>query len=93
MRKFDMISISMARKLAMDDDYIVIDLRSRSEYEQGHIKYAVNIPNGEVNTIIRNVPKDKIYIFYCRRGSRSFSVAGEMAERGYRSMAVVGGYR
>ena len=93
MNRFDLVSIDTARKGAMEKGYIVVDLRSRSEFDKGHIENAINIPEGDIRKIDSFGRKGDIWILYCRRGSLSFRLASEMANQGYKVMAVVGGYR
>ena len=93
MNIFDLVSIDTARKRAMEKGYIVVDLRSRSEFDKGHIENAINIPEGDIRKIDSFGRKGDIWILYCRRGSLSFRLASEMANQGYKVMAVVGGYR
>ena len=93
MNRFDLVSIDTARKRAMEKGYIVVDLRSRSEFDKGHIENAINIPEGDIRKIDIFGRKGDIWILYCRRGSLSFRLASEMANQGYKVMAVVGGYR
>ena len=93
MNRFDLVSIDTARKRAMEKGYIVVDLRSRSEFDKEHIENAINIPEGDFRKIDSFGRKGDIWILYCRRGSLSFRLASEMANQGYKVMAVVGGYR
>ena len=93
MNRFDLVSIDTARKRAMEKGYIVVDLSSRSEFDKGHIENAINIPEGDIRKIDSFGRKGDIWILYCRRGSLSFRLASEMANQGYKVMAVVGGYR
>ena len=93
MNRFDLVSIDTARKRAMEKGYIVVDLRSRSEFDKGHIENAINIPEGDIRKIDSFGRKGDIWILYCRIGSLSFRLASEMANQGYKVMAVVGGYR
>ena len=93
MNRFELVSIDTARKMAMEKGYIVVDLRSRSEFDKGHIENAINIPDGDIRKIDSFGRKGDTWILYCRRGSLSFRLASEMANQGYKVMAVVGGYR
>ena len=47
---------------------VLVDARSESEYSQGHIPKAVNIPPEKVGLISTFLPKDKkiLIVFYCR---------------------------
>ena len=93
MGKFNFISIEEARKLALDNGYIVVDLRSEKEYYNSHIENAINIPSADVSQILEFGKKEHTWILYCRRGSLSFKLASELSDYGYKALAVVGGYR
>lgn len=93
MNKFELISVDKAKLLAMEPGYIVVDLRNRAEYDKKHIENSVNIPEGNIRKIDDFNRKNDIWILYCRRGSLSFRLASEMAEKGYKVMAVVGGFQ
>ncbi|OQP60079.1 ArsR family transcriptional regulator [Niastella vici] len=45
---------------------VVLDVRPTSEYENGHIPGAVNIPIEDLATQLRKLPKNKEYVAYCR---------------------------
>lgn len=93
MNRFEMITLDKAKMLSMEEGYIVVDLRSREEFDRSHVENAINIPDADIYTIDSFGRFDSIWILYCRRGSLSFRLANEMAQRGYNVMAVVGGYR
>jgi len=46
---------------------VIIDSRSASQFEEAHIKGAVNIPLGEMeqDPTLPKVPKDSWLVFYC----------------------------
>ena len=63
-------------------DFLIIDVRTPSEYKNGHLKGAVNI-----NLISETIKEDlskldsrKIYLIYCRSGYRS-SLAVSMMQK------------
>lgn len=93
MNKFELISVEKAKTLAMEPGYIVVDLRSRQEFDKNHIENAVNIPEGNIKKIDDFNRKNDIWVLYCRRGSLSFRLASEMADKGYKVMAVIGGFQ
>ncbi|REJ11156.1 ArsR/SmtB family transcription factor [Halobacillus trueperi] len=49
-----------------EDSHILIDVRPKAEYLSGHLDGAISIPMEELNDYIRNLPKDKKVIAYCR---------------------------
>ena len=73
-------------------DAIIIDLRDVEEYEISHLKTAINIPYWEIQKC-RRLPKGKLLVLYCSRGSSSLFAARELMKMGYRVKSVVGGIR
>ena len=66
-------------------DLVSIDTARKKAMEKGYI-----VVDLKIDSFGR---KGDIWILYCRRGSLSFRLASEMANQGYKVMAVVGGYR
>lgn len=52
---------------------------------------ARNIPYENLEMYQKYLPKDKLYILYCDRGSSSLMAARELSKEGYRTVTVVGG--
>jgi len=65
------ITITDAKKLVKQDDFIFIDVRE--EWEQPRIKEldAIQIPLDELDEITYQIPKDKKIIVFCQTGGRS----------------------
>lgn len=45
---------------------LVLDVRPQEEYQEGHIPGAISIPTGELEQRIKDLPKDKQIVAYCR---------------------------
>jgi rhodanese-related sulfurtransferase len=58
-------------KGAVDAGAAVIDVREASEYEQGHIAGAVNIPLRTLAQSVDQIPTDQPVIVYCASGHRA----------------------
>ncbi|MBI4488033.1 MAG: rhodanese-like domain-containing protein [Deltaproteobacteria bacterium] len=43
---------------------MIIDVRSREEYEQSHIKGSIPIPLGEIPLHLAEIPRDKLVVLY-----------------------------
>lgn len=75
------------------DDILVVDVRTRDEYEAGHIPGAILIPN----ETIRNMPPDELpdtgakILIYCRSGNRSYQASLKLLEMGYDFIYDFGG--
>ena len=54
------------RKLVRDGDVTVIDVRPADEYEAGHIPGALSIPVSELKRRLRELPKRREILAYCR---------------------------
>ncbi len=87
------ITFYEAKKLSNENGYIIVDLRNRSDYDNGHIENAINIPGGDIRVIEQYKRKELTWVLYCQRGSLSFKLASIMEDRGYKVLAVVGGFR
>lgn len=74
-------------------DYIIIDVRTESEYQQGHIKNAINIPNESIDESVSEIltNKDQLLLVYCRSGNRSKQASEKLAKLGYSNIYEFGG--
>ena len=75
------------------EEVLWIDVRSASEYADGHVDGAVNIPHTEIAQRIGEVTNDKeatIYL-YCRSGRRSGIALDVLQEAGYEGSVNIGG--
>ena len=71
----------------------LVDARTASEYAEGHIPGAVNIPNESIgSTNLSQLPdqKQKLLV-YCRSGNRSKQAAEKLAALGYLNVYEFGG--
>jgi len=57
----------LKEKLDAGADLVVVDVRSKEEFEQGHIPGAISIPYSEMKARYRELPRDKEIITYCAR--------------------------
>ncbi len=75
------------------EGYIILDVRSQSEYDEGHIPGAILIPNTEIEERAEeSLPdKDQLILVYCRSGRRSKLAAETLVELGYTNIREFGG--
>ncbi len=70
----------------------VLDVRSPSEWDAGHIAGAVHVPGGELPARFDEVPRDKTVAIVCGSGYRSSVAASVLQREGFkRVMNVAGG--
>lgn len=69
-------------KLIAEDNYIILDVRTKEEYEESHIKGAENIPYDEIDDSI-TLDKNKTIMVYCKSGKRSSIAKESLKKLGY----------
>lgn len=74
-------------------DLNIIDIRSKYQYDLGHILKAKNIPQ-EYLLISpeRYLNKNRLYYIYCQYGVSSKAVADRLNTLGYKTISINGGY-
>ena len=76
-----------------ENEYLILDVRTRKEYAQGHIPGAICVPNEEIGE--KEVPelpeKDRLSLVYCRSGNRSKQAARKLVALGYHNIVEFGG--
>lgn len=70
----------------------IIDVRTRGEYEGGHIRGSVNIPLDRLQDHLSKIKKDKPVITCCASGMRSASAKGILVSRGFKEVYNGGGW-
>lgn len=53
------------------ENFDIIDVRTKEEYEKGHVEGAINIPYDEILEHLDMINKDKPTVLYCRSNSRA----------------------
>lgn len=71
----------------------LVDLREKDEVLVAGIEGAINIPFSQISSELSNVPKDLPVYVFCRTGDWSEEVAEILAERGYDTYNVLGGFK
>jgi len=88
------ISGKEAKKM-MDEnkDIIILDVRTREEYQEGHIEGAILIPDDEITEKAESMLTDKseTILVYCRSGRRSANASRELSDLGYINIYDFGG--
>jgi phage shock protein E len=73
-------------------DAVLLDVRTREEYAEGHIPGSINIPISDISDVVNVVQDhDKQIFVYCLRGSRSKKAVDQMRILGYRNAISIGG--
>ena len=87
------ISAEEAYEMMASQEVVVVDVRTREEYDGGHIENAVLVPNESIGSEMPEALPDKeaTLLVYCRSGRRSKDAAQKLLALGYQSVYDFGG--
>ena len=90
---YQKISAEEAYEMMASQEVVVVDVRTREEYDGGHIENAVLVPNESIGSEMPEVLPDKeaTLLVYCRSGRRSKDAAEKLLALGYQSVYDFGG--
>ena len=77
-------------KLVKNKEFL-LDVREEYEYQDGHIKGAINLPLREILEKKDTLPKDKDIYVYCRSGHRSADAVNFLKSLGFEKVHNVDG--
>src|SRR5205809_794365 len=60
------LEIGELLKRARSKEIVILDARPPNEYAAGHIPGAISVPVDELNRRLKQLPKGKEYVAYCR---------------------------
>ena len=73
------------------DEVMLIDVRQKSEWDEGHIPGAIHFEGGRVAWEDLPFPHDKPLAIQCSSGNRSMSISSVLRRRGYGNVIQVEG--
>jgi rhodanese-related sulfurtransferase len=86
--------VFLAKKLYDSQKFVFVDARSRSDYDEGHIKGAVSLPVGQfdekIEAFLEQYPPEKSIVTYCsgRTCEDSHKLAQFLSAFGYAEINV-----
>jgi NADPH-dependent 2,4-dienoyl-CoA reductase/sulfur reductase-like enzyme/rhodanese-related sulfurtransferase/TusA-related sulfurtransferase len=81
-------------KEVQNNNSFILDVRTKEEYEVGHIDNAINISDLEIRNRLNEIPKDKDLYVYCEVGYRGYLASRLLLQKGYnRVYNLSGGYK
>lgn len=84
------IAVGEVRPL-QDTGAVLLDVRSREEFQAGHAPGAKNIPVDQLAERLREIPTDRAIVTICRSGGRSARAAATLTAHGLRDVHDVHG--
>jgi phage shock protein E len=81
-------SIEAEKMMRSNRKLVVIDVRTADEFNQGHIKGAINIDikQSEAFDKINKLDHNAIYTVHCRTNHRSTAAVNHMVEKGFKNI-------
>lgn len=82
-------------KSILSSENILIDVRTDKEYQDGHLKNAINIPYNKIGKEINGAvqDKDQTIVVYCRSGRRSAIAEKTLKGLGYNNIIDGGSFK
>jgi phage shock protein E len=71
---------------------VVVDVRTKSEFQSGHVAGALNIPLDVLSGQLSRIPKGKTVITCCASGMRSASAKNILTSNGFTDVFNGGGW-
>ena len=93
-KTYTQISQDVAKDMILKDgNLVIVDVRTKGEYEAGHIPGAILIPNESItDRKPEHLPDmNQVILVYCRSGNRSKQAAQKLANIGYKKVYEFGG--
>ena len=83
----------LAKRIRRKDDLMVLDVRPQEEYAAGHVPGAVSIPVAELKRRLKELPKNKEIVAYCRGPFCAFApeAARYLDKKGFRTSILDAG--
>lgn len=76
----------LAVKIANDDDFILLDVRTMQEHQIDYIEGSVLIPLNFLEDRYTELSKEKEIIIYCRSGRRSVLASDFLNQKGFKKI-------
>jgi len=89
--KVKQLSTDELKELLVKKDVFFLDVREPKELEElGTIKGYVNIPLGQLESPLPEIPKNKLIITACNHGSRAARAAAILEKYQYKTLGACG---
>jgi rhodanese-related sulfurtransferase len=85
---------SLIQENKTNPNFVILDVRRPEEFQEGHIEGAINLDYYTKTFLddLDRLDKTKVYLIYCRTGSRSGKTFGFMKKLGFQEVYhIVGG--
>ncbi|MCX9084552.1 MAG: rhodanese-like domain-containing protein [Candidatus Methanoperedens sp.] len=82
------INVTQGKEMIDRGEVFILDVRRPDEYSNGHIRNSTllavqDIPAQDLETKLKELPKDSKILVYCRSGSRSVAASNILVNNGF----------
>ena len=85
--------VSPSELMANRGSFTVIDVRSKADFDKGHIEGAISIPHEELKTKSADLDKNKKYAVHCNKGTTGNAAQNLLLNLGFKEVYnISGGY-
>ncbi|MFD1317905.1 FAD-dependent oxidoreductase [Loigolactobacillus zhaoyuanensis] len=88
--EYKQVPLSAVRGL-VEKDAVIIDVREKVEYNEGHIINAINIPMSEFRQRLDEIPTEQPVYVHCLSSQRSYNVVRALGNLGYTNIYNITG--
>ncbi len=81
--KYVDVSVQQGKEMIDRGEVFILDVRTREEYNESHIRGSTLIPVQELDIRFKELPRDKKILVYCRTGSRSVTASEILDKYGF----------
>lgn len=94
--KITLVEADRAEAL-IESNALILDVREVSEFQQGHLPHAINVPRGVLEFKVGNHPQlldtELPILIYCKNGGRSTLAAHTLQQMGFSQVEMlIGGF-
>ncbi len=68
---------------------IILDVRGRDEFAEGHVEGAINIPHDEVGSHVAELAKYSCVYMHCRSGKRAQVALATLEQKGLKNIVCI----
>ena len=79
-------------KQMVKDGAVILDVRTKAEYQQGHVKNSINVPLNNLSNHYSKLKKDQTIITCCASGMRSAQAKSILKANGFDQVYNGGGW-
>ncbi len=90
-RTVGILPYEVAERLGRGEDLVLLDVRTESEYQSGHIKGCKHIPLDKLTARIQELDRSKEIVAYCRSGLRAAQAYRILKNAGFPNIKYMDG--